>query len=503
VTSIAAIAASDARFNILVNALGFIDSALPGSNLVATLSSASTDVTVFAPTDAAFGRLAQDLGFAGNPADEGAVTSFLVSAVSAATLRDIVLYHVSAGGKTLAEIAALSEVETLNGATIRPDGPTLIDREPDLIDPSLVQTDIIASNGVIHAIDRVLLPFDLPGNDAPTIAGLVAASGAFDSNGRDFDLLLRALQVAGLTGALNNPSADLTVFAPNDTAFLRLVQSLGFTGSNESEAFTYLVDALTLLSVGEDPVPLLRHILLYHVAPDSLQASQVLATDTIPTLLGLDLDRVGLTLRDREPDLPDARLIKTDIQAANGIVHVVDGVLLPADLLVSDGSDDVDFVIGTDKGEAISTGADRDLINAKGGNDIIHAGSGDDVVLGGAGRDVIFGESGNDLLRGGTGNDVVAGGSGNDTIHGDRGNDTLSGGTGADVFVFAPRGGNDVVIDFRNGQDRIDLSAFNLAGFHDLHLTGGSVVTRLDLGDTHVTILGLALNKADASDFIF
>ncbi len=91
------------------------------------------------------------------------MTGFLVGALPAETLRDVILYHVSGGAKTVAEVSALPQVDTLNGATFRADGPTLVDGEPDLIDPSLVQTDIHASNGIIHVIDRVLLPFDLAG----------------------------------------------------------------------------------------------------------------------------------------------------------------------------------------------------------------------------------------------------------------------------------------------------------------------------------------------------
>jgi uncharacterized surface protein with fasciclin (FAS1) repeats len=503
-TSIAAIASADARFNILINALTYIDSALPGSNLVATLSSASADVTVFAPTDSAFGRLAQDLGFAGNPANEAAVTSFLVGALPATTLRDVVLYHVSAGGKTLAEIAGLTTVQTLNGATITPDGNTLVDLEPDLINPALVQTDIIATNGVIHAIDRVLLPFDLPGNDAPTITGLVAASGTFDGNRNDFDLLLNAVTAAGLAGALDDRTADLTVFAPNDAAFLRLATTLGFTGTGEQSAFNYLVDALTLLSGGNDPIPLLTNILLYHVAPESLQSSQVLALDQISTLLGVDVGRVGTRLVDGDPDLANPRLIATDIQAANGVVHVIDNVLIPVNLLRSDGSNDVDFVIAGNGADRIATGADRDLIDGNGGGDLIFAGSGDDTVLGGSGRDHILAGSGNDLVRGGDHADLILGGLGRDRIAGERGNDKLFGGADRDTFVFAAGDGRDVVGDFRNGQDRLDLSAYDFASFAALkaHLTGNQFSTTFTSGSDSITLVGLSLHRADASDFI-
>jgi uncharacterized surface protein with fasciclin (FAS1) repeats len=95
--TIAAIAAGDARFNVLVNALDYVDSQLPGTNLLPTLSDATVDLTVFAPTDAAFARLAADLGYTGAADDEAGVTGFLVGALSAETIRDVILYHVSAG----------------------------------------------------------------------------------------------------------------------------------------------------------------------------------------------------------------------------------------------------------------------------------------------------------------------------------------------------------------------------------------------------------------------
>lgn len=504
--TIAAIATGDHRFNILVNALQYVDAQLTGSNLVATLADASTDLTVFAPTDAAFGRLAQDLGFAGDATDEAAVTGFLVGALSAETIRDVILYHVSGGGKTLAEVAALSSVDTLNGATFAPDGVTLVDQEPDLINPSLVQTDIHADNGVVHVIDRVLLPFDVPGNDAPTIAGIVAASGSYDGNGQDFDLLLNAAVAADLVGALGDPAADLTAFAPNDAAFLNLARTLGFSGSDESAAFGYLVEALTLLSGGGDPIPLLKNILLYHVAPESLQSSQVLSASAIPTLLGASLGVDGASLVDAEPDLANPTIVAVDIQAANGVVHVIDNVLLPADLLQSDGSNDVDFVIASDRSNLIATGRDSDLIDANGGNDIVLAGRGADVVLGGTGSDKLFGHRGNDVLRGESGGDFLFGGKGEDVIDGGAGNDYLNGGYGMDTFVFAEGSGRDLVTGFRPGHDVIDVSGHGIESFAQLDdlISSRLGVTRIDFGDGDVvSLVGVSARNLDASDFIF
>jgi uncharacterized surface protein with fasciclin (FAS1) repeats len=503
--TIAEIAVANGNFKVLVAALGFIDESIDDSALVATLSDAAADFTVFAPTDAAFGRLAADLGFTGDAADTDAVAGFLTAALPAATLRDVVLYHVSVGAKSAAEIRASATVTTLNG-TIAPDGPTLVDAEPDLIDPSIVIADVAADNGVIHAIDRVLLPVDLAGNDAPTITGLVAASGGFDRNGNDFDLLLAAVQAAGLAGALDDAAADLTVFAPNDAAFVGIARALGYDGPGEKGAFAYLVKSLTLLSGGGDPLPLLTDILTYHVAPGSLQASQVLETTSLPTLLGATLTRDGTALVDAEPDIADPTLIATDIQTANGIVHVIDGVLLPADLLQSNGADDVRFVIGKAAAETIRTGADDDYADGAGGADLIALRAGDDLGLGGRGADTLRGGAGDDTLLGGAGRDRLNGGDGDDVLDGGAGNDVLRGGTGADSFRFAPGGGRDVLVGFEAGTDRVDLTGFDLGGFAAIagsfDFEHGNAVLTLNDSD-QIVFRGVAPAELGAGDFVF
>lgn len=248
--------------------------------------------------------------------------------------------------------------------------------------------DIAADNGIIQGIDRVLLPIDIAGNDRDTLTGIVAASGDFDTNDGDFDLLLNALTAAGLTEALNNPDSNLTVFAPNDAAFVAAAEALGFEGDSEAEAFDYIVQAVTLLSRGADPVPLLSDILLYHVAPGAIDADAVLGSDTIPTLLGADLTVDGASLVDAEPDLPDPNIITTDIQASNGFAHVIDGVLIPVDLLPSNGAEDaLAFLVGDDTSETFTTGDNDDFISAGDGDDTITGDDGSDVILGGAGDD--------------------------------------------------------------------------------------------------------------------
>jgi len=167
-----------------------------------------------------------------------------------------------------------------------------------------------------------------------TLAELVAASGGdFDQRWYDYDLLLNAVQAAGLVEALNDPSADFTLFAPNDLAFIRLARDLGYSGYDESGTWTFLVDALTQLG-GGDPIPVLTDILLYHVAPTSLSPLQVIFAGSIPTLLpGATIEPFFLTLRDNEPDLADPVLrFPLNVKATNGVLHTINRVLIPVDL---------------------------------------------------------------------------------------------------------------------------------------------------------------------------
>lgn len=509
-------------FSILFATVGFIDGNLPGSNLAGALSGPGP-LTVFAPNNAAFGLLAVDLGFAGDPASTADVISFLTTNVPVATLDAVVKYHVLSGAVTSTDVAAATTLTTLQGGTITPDLPTLVDNEPDLLDPSLVALDIMASNGVVHVIDRVLLPVDLAGNDAKTFTEIVLESGTgFDTNGDDFDMLREAVVAAGLADTLNDPSQDLTVFAPKDSAFVGLSQALGYSGSDEGGALTYILEALNLLSAGNGPA-LLKTVLQYHVADDSLQSSQVLGGTPIVTLAGATLSVSGTSLVDADPDIANPNLAQTDIQAANGILHVLDGVLIPADVLPSDGSNDVDFLIGDATDEVFVTGADNDLVDANGGNDEVFGEAGNDIALGGAGDDslfggsgkdtlkgdeggdIVFGNSGNDLVDGGADDDAVFGGKGDDTVIGGAGDDLLFGGKGDDNFVFAKGDGNDLIVDFRIGHDKIDLSAFELDGFGAIKdsITDYFFFSTIELEDTNIVLSFVSGDHLDADDFIF
>lgn len=276
--SIAQIAAEDGRFSTLV-------AALQAADLDETLAGEG-DFTVFAPTDAAFAML-----------PEGTLESLLEQPEGALT--DVLLYHVFDGLVPAETVATLDSATTLLGEDVN---FMLVDDEVIINDIyKIVATDIEASNGLIHVIDGVLLP---PGFDATepqlSISEIAAADGRFTT-------LVTALEAAGLVETLAG-EGEFTVFAPTDDAFAALPEG-------------------TVESLLEDPMGALRDVLLYHVTIGALPAETVLTLDSAPTIQG---QTVSIKVMDGEVTLNDnVKVVITDIEASNGIIHVIDGVLLP------------------------------------------------------------------------------------------------------------------------------------------------------------------------------
>jgi Ca2+-binding RTX toxin-like protein len=159
--------------------------------------------------------------------------------------------------------------------------------------------------------------------------------------------------------------------------------------------------------------------------------------------------------------------------------------------------------------DVMNAGAGANKMYGGTGDDTINAGSGSDLVKGGNGADTITGGNGKDVLYGGDGNDVINGGGKSDMIHGGGGNDTMTGSSGADTFVFTQRAGDDVITDFTDNSDKIDLSTFGITGGYSAvfsafsDVTGG-VLIDLDLlgGNGSIFLTGFSASNLDSTDFI-
>lgn len=354
----------------------------------------------------------------------------------------------------------------------------------------------------------------------------VSGSSGYDQNGGDFDILRDLLITTdnisqepfggiGLVAALDTVPS-LTVFAPNDDAFGDLASSIATltgnrTPTGEAATIGFLADALTLLGKG-DASGLLTEILTYHVTPGEFRLADVVALGdgaAVPTLQGqnliTDLDTSPASLVDQDDGVRNPGIIATDIEATNGVIHVIDGVLLPisvSDILSKPGTD---FKIGGQGQGHYSTGWGNDFVDGNGGRDMMWLGSGSDVGIGGTGNDWISGGRGKDTLLGEEGHDKIYGGAGEDTINGGSGRDWIAGGSGCDTFVFEQGGNSDTIVDFRNGKDVIDLAGYAaVEGFDDITIHQGWFGARIELADgDSLTLLGVRKGQVDAGDFLF
>ena len=251
--------------------------ALEAAGLVDALSAAGP-FTVFAPTDEAFAKL-----------PKGTVEN-LLKPENKEQLKTILTYHVVAGDVRSAAVAKLKHADSLNGQRIA----IRIDEGSVRVANATVQkTDLDCSNGVIHVVDAVLMP---------ATKNLVATAVEAGS----FKTLAKALTAAGLVDALSVPG-PFTVFAPTDEAFAKLP-----AGTLEN------------LLKPENKEKLIA-ILKFHVIPGRVYADQVTAGE-VATLSGAKLP---ITIEKGAPRIAGAGVAKVDVETSNGVIHVVDTVLLP------------------------------------------------------------------------------------------------------------------------------------------------------------------------------
>lgn len=275
------IASDNPDFSILV-------AALSEAGLVEALKG-DGPFTVFAPTDAAFAQLLADLNI--EAAD----------LLGHPDLSKVLLYHVVSGKVMSTDLSDGMMPATLNGNTIDigVDGGVTVNQA------NVITADIEAANGVIHVIDSVIIPPDFMleepemMEEKPDIVDIALSDDSFS-------MLVMLLQEADLVGALQG-DGPFTVFAPTNDAFIELVTALGITPEE-------------LMAQ-----PALADVLLYHVISGKIMSTDLSDGLAAPTLNGdtIEFDLSSGVKADQ------AMVISADIDASNGVVHVIDSVLIP------------------------------------------------------------------------------------------------------------------------------------------------------------------------------
>jgi transforming growth factor-beta-induced protein len=259
------------KFKTLAAALGAAD-------LVSTLKGPGP-FTVFAPTDEAFAKL---------PA--GTVES-LLTPENKGRLAGILTYHVVAGKVLAKQVVGLKGAKTVNGQRV----DIKTDNAIVMVDGAqVVTTDVQCDNGVIHIIDSVLLPSD---KSIPEVA--IAAE--------KFTTLIAAVKAAGLADVLSGPG-PFTVFAPTDEAFAKLPTS-----------------AVQDLLKPENKQKL-ADILKYHVVAGRVYSEGVVGLKTANSIAGLP---ISVNVNIDGVKMNNSKFLATDIDASNGVIHVIDSVLMP------------------------------------------------------------------------------------------------------------------------------------------------------------------------------
>ncbi|CAM1346082.1 fasciclin domain-containing protein [Tenacibaculum crassostreae] len=275
--------------------LSILVQALIKADLVVDLKTGGP-FTVFAPNNEAFQKLL-DSKAAWNSLDD----------IPEDVLKSVLLYHVVSGRNQASDLSDNQNIATLNGASITVDlsSGVMIETESDQ-SVSVLEADIKAANGIIHVVDEVFLPTELPMD----ITDLAIAN-------EDLSILVQALQKADLVSALQ-ADGNFTVFAPTNKAFQNLLDS------NDDWS-----------SLDDIPVETLKSVLLFHVLSSKVESKDLsdtyvktLATGPNDEMLSLQVETTGGVEFNG-----DSKPVMVDKMASNGVVHVIDKVMLPPNVV--------------------------------------------------------------------------------------------------------------------------------------------------------------------------
>jgi len=268
-------------FSILV-------SALQEAELVSALQGEGP-FTVFAPTNEAFATLLSELGIT---AEE---------LLAHPQLSDVLLYHVVSGKVMSSDLSDGMTAATLQGESLNIDlmNGVMINMS------NVTSADVEATNGVIHVIDKVLVPEAFVLNPIENDVVDIALGN------EDFSMLVSLLSKADLVEALQG-EGPYTVFAPTNQAFEDLLDALDISASELMEQ------------------PDLAKVLLYHVVPAKVMSTDLVDGMMAPTLNGNEL-QIDLS---NGVKINMSNVIAADIEATNGVVHVIDSILVPSDFML-------------------------------------------------------------------------------------------------------------------------------------------------------------------------
>jgi transforming growth factor-beta-induced protein len=230
--------------------------------------------TVFAPTDAAFAKVPK--------------ATLAALAKHPAQLKSVLLYHVLPGSVTASDVAKLNSAKTLGGNSVL----IRVNKGGVFVNQAKVTTpNVMASNGVIHVINKVLIP---PKN----IVATAKAAGKFST-------LTALLKKSGLAATLAN-KGPFTVFAPTNAAFAKVPRA-------------------TLAALAHNKAKL-RAVLLYHVVNGQITAAQATKLRSAKTLEGKSLE---IRVKGGKVLVGGATVTKADMLASNGVIHAINKVLIP------------------------------------------------------------------------------------------------------------------------------------------------------------------------------
>ena len=263
------------------------------AGLASTLADGSVSLTVFAPTNEAFTTLATQLGFTSADA--------MVTALPASTLAGILQYHVLGTRKAAADLAAGGATQATlykfngNATTLSlsfTGGVTIQDAA--LTTARVTTADVMASNGVIHAVDKVLVP--------PGLLNIVQMAQVNPT----FDTLVAAVVKANLQGTLSG-AGPFTVFAPTHDALAAIASTVNGLSTQQ-----------------------LTNVLTYHVLGSEVLSANIPFGTPVTTVLGQSLViNAGTPPTITDSSATPARIVAVDVRASNGVIHVVDKVLIP------------------------------------------------------------------------------------------------------------------------------------------------------------------------------